>query len=43
MRKRFLTFTFEREAMWMLALPFIPLLGILISIVLPRLLQWVAR
>jgi hypothetical protein len=41
MRKRFFTFTFERESYWIVALLLIPLLGILLGIVLPGLWkQW---
>jgi hypothetical protein len=39
MPKRFLRFTFEREAKWMVALLLLPLLGMLFSVVAPRLLQ----
>ncbi len=37
MRKRFFAFTFERESYWIVALLLIPLLGILLSIVIPGL------
>ena len=41
MRKRFLTFTFERESRWLLVLYLLgPLLAMLLSIVLPAFWRW---
>jgi hypothetical protein len=41
MRKRFLLFTFEREANWLVVLcVLLPLLGILFAIVIPGIRRW---